>query len=772
MTASPEPVNGSDGRIRAALWFAEHGFGVFSCWSAREDGTCRCPAGPSCGSPGKHPITLNGFQDATRDEGRIRTMLAAASHPNYGLVCPEGVFAWDVDGDGWRDKLAALEQRHGPLPPTLRTETRNGQHVFLRWPEGHPRPLRQMFGWVTRWGSGSHAGYVIGPRSIHPSGFEYAPAGEAFEVATLPDAWARAVLAAEHSTDTIRVGGRPDPSTVAVGGRHEALRDTARFYAGTVRDPDALFAAVWAYNEKLPQPKTVEEVHRAIGDALVKYPADPVDEQTGDVVEQGDPGMLRHENVDSAFPAPPAPEAYGGLLGEVVVFLAEDTDASEVGILASLLAFCGALMPARGYLHSYHPSAPFLALVGKTGIGRKGTAMYKARDALANVLGSDAVNRARLNGIASGEGLVKALLDRERDSLTYGNPTGVLFEEEYANYLAAAGREGSTLDQRMRAAFDGMSMAQRKAAETITVKEPYWLCGLVGITPKELQLKALAESFYSGSGNRWLWLPVIRRSRDSLNSAPPVLPADLGEPLRDAHRDAMRIPPLIAHDEGVGRLMSEYDGYLREETIGIAADMSRRLGVIAFRIALIHASVERSGRVTVEHYRRGLALTEYARNGLPWTFGDAAGNRDAALLYRHLKDSTVLTNGTISKYIIRDIARRQAAVDELQEAGVAEVVKVRTGGRIRSELRLVAGSGDFRDFRALIATAPEAPSPHVARETRESAQTGSAEGARKVRESARKPSWLRPCRDYTNHQDSHRQTPEGWVCTTCEEEEA
>lgn len=766
MTAHPEPV-GDDNRIKAALWFAAHGFGVFPCWSTL-DGICRCPAGIACGSPGKHPITQNGFHDATTDPVRIRTFLSAGSRPNYGLVCPEGVFALDVDGDGWEARLAELEARHGALPPTYRTETRNGQHIFLRWPDGLPRPMKQMFGWVTRWGSGGTAGYVIGPRSIHASGFEYRPLGP-YEIGTLPEAWAKAAV--DEPAATIRIGGPVDPSTVGVGSRHDFLRDQARFMAGTIRDEDALFAALLAVNDKLSVPKTREEVRRAMGEALRKFPADPVDEQTGETVEHGDPGMLKHESVDSAFPSPPAAEAYGGLLGEVVAFLAKDTDASEVGILASLLAFCGALMPARGYLHAYHPSAPFFALVGKTGIGRKGTAMYKARDALANVLGMDAVNRARLNGIASGEGLVKALLDRERDSLTYGNPTGVLFEEEYANFLAAAGREGSTLDQRMRAAFDGMSMAQRKAAETVTVKEPYWLCGLVGITPKELQLKALAESFYSGSGNRWLWLPVIRRSRDSLDSAPPVLPAELAEPIRAGHLEAIRIPRLLDHDERVGRLLSQYDGFLREETIGIAADMSRRLGVIAFRIALIHASVERSDRVTVEHYRRGLALTEYARNGLPWTFGDAAGNRDAALLYRHLKDQLVLTNGTISKYIIRDIARRQAAIDELQDAGVAEVVKVRTGGRFRSELRLVAGSGDFRDFRALIGTEPTGPHPGSARESRESAREGSAEGAQKVRESARKLGWLRPCRDYRTHQGpAHRLLRDGWVCDRCDEE--
>ena len=313
--AHPEAVKRPtrDDRIRAALWFADHGFGVFSVWSADDDGTCRCSKRGACSVPGKHPITENGFKDATRDRKAIETFLSAPSEPNYGLVCPEGIFALDVDGEGWEARLASLEVKHGPLPPTLRTVTRNGQHIFLRWPESHPRPLHRVFGWVTRWGSGSpkHVGYVIGPRSVHPSGFEYAPLG-IFEVGTLPDAWAVAALA-DGEADTIRIGGTIDPATVQVGGRHDYLRDQARFLAGSIRDPDVLFAAVWALNEKLPQPKTREEVQRAIGDALVKYPADPVDEdpETGEVrrvtaPDAGEGRSLAHDVYFTLQDASPA----------------------------------------------------------------------------------------------------------------------------------------------------------------------------------------------------------------------------------------------------------------------------------------------------------------------------------------------------------------------------------------------------------------------------------------------------------------------------------
>jgi len=786
MAAAPEVLSrpSNEARIKAALWFAGQGFGVFSVWSAHPDGTCRCVKGARCTVPGKHPIGEHGFKDATQDPKQIRTLLSAPSDPNYGLVCPEGVFAWDVDGEGWQDKLAALEAKHGPLPATMRTQTRNGQHIILRWPEGHPRPMKHMFGWITRWGSGgSHLGYVIGPRSVHPSGFEYVPAG-AFELGTLPDAWAEAAMAeARHGAPgTITIGGELDPASVAVGGRHDYLRDRARFFAGSIRDPDALFAAVWALNEKLPVPKDRESVERAIGDALTKYPADPVevDEETGETrrvyAPVDDIGLLPMSTSEE-FPADPAPVAFAGLVGECVHAMADGTDASLVGMLGSLLAFLGATVPARAYFHREQTTSPYIALVGESSVGRKGTAMMRASGLLERTFGVDEVNRVVLDGVNSGEGLISELHLKQTRYASEAT-AALLFEEEYANMMAAQGRDNSTLDGKMRQAFDGGPLSNRKALESRTVKPPYWLPALIAITPSELRSKLPSGALQSGSGNRWLFLPVVRRDIVPRN-VPPELPEDIAGPLRQAHRDAARNPMVLHADDRVGETLTGYSEHLRKVSIGLAADMTRRFAVIAFRLALIHAACERSATVAPAHLERALALTEYARSGMGWVFGQSLGNPLATLLLRHLQAAGELTSTHITRHVIRDPLKRQDAIDELVRMGFAEVAVStpgRPGGRPRATLVAVSSTtgGLFPRFHV---------KPHDgtgSRGTLEQTPVSRSDGLEETLEKTPRTveetleqtgEWLRPCRDYSNHQARHRQTPKGWVCGACDEEE-
>jgi len=223
-----------------------------------------------------------GFLDAKADPEMARTFLSNPGQLNYGVVFPEGsdVLVLDLDGGdgkgpGWKAEWQALYDRYGPPGLTFIVRTPSGgRHVYYRWRTDLYGPMPagdEMLGWTVRkpW-----KGYLVGPGSIiGPESYE--PVG-APAIADLPEAWARAALAEKvKSHDAIEV--KPgSPLEVKAGHRHNYLRDQARHLVGVGLTGDALFAAVMDLNRQLTEPKTEDEVRRAIGEVETKFQRDPV----------------------------------------------------------------------------------------------------------------------------------------------------------------------------------------------------------------------------------------------------------------------------------------------------------------------------------------------------------------------------------------------------------------------------------------------------------------------------------------------------------------
>jgi len=294
----------------------------------------------------------------------------------------------------------------------------------------------------------------------------------------------------------------------------------------------------------------------------------------------------------------------------------------------------------------------------------------------------------------------------------------------------------------------------------------YWLPALIGITPVELRSRLEVGALQSGSANRWLYLPVTRRENIPTNAAP-AFSVEHKQAIADAHRKSQRIPALLGVDDAVTRVLGEYADFLPTAAFGLGRDLTRRLGIIAFRVALVHALVERAARVTLQHLERAIALTEYARRGIAWVFGDTIGNPDADLLFRHLQATGRLRQTTITRQVIRDPIRRQTAIDELVRLGRAQVVTVQTAGRTRAELVPTPGSGaSFHSFQGSATARGENT------ETVEEMEIGAQELGNKVERSRNmveesRAGWVGACHFYSDHQSAHRQTDAGWICDIC-----
>jgi hypothetical protein len=667
----------SEDRIRAALWFAERGFGVFPVWSATAGGVCRCPRGADCDNAGKHPITPHGFQDATIDPARIRTFLSAGSSPNYGLICPEGVFALDVDGDGVAH-LADLEGRLGLLPPTLRTRTAHGEHIFLRWPADLPRPLGQLWGFVTRWGSGQGAGYVIGPRSVHASGAVYEPDGGVFEIAELPDVWARDVLAPIHEPlIEISSGGYELPDFGYTGSRYEAILHftASRYMRGISRD-EIYAGVVSVLSPRFEQPLTAQELRDRFDRAWKGTP-----ERLGAPLEIEVTDLPAQPEIVPAldWPAPPADAAYHGLLGDIVGAIAPVTEADPVAILGTLLTSVGACM---GHWRSIYQGSTqatnlFVVLVGDSAAGRKGTAASIGRDVM-NAAYPE-WERLIVAGLGSGEGLIAHLKS---------NPEGrnehraLVMESEFGRLLTVMAREGSTLSPVIRDAWDGAAIGRFIAREQSLVTWHH-VSIAAHVTAVELRSKMTSTDAANGFGNRFLWLAVRRTKLVPF----PESPRNLIRPYADA------LGLAIDAAQQPGDLHWSADAADHWEGLYAASTSRRRMGLLGalvaraeaqiVRLALLYALVDRSSEVGLEHLLAAEALWDYCERSAAYIFGESTGNRHADALLEAIADGPVDWEGAKKMLGLRTAADLGEAVDVLVQAHLAEVCRVPREGRGR-----------------------------------------------------------------------------------------
>lgn len=683
MAPFPEPLPTAEDRLRAALWFAQQGFGVFSAWGVKFDGTCRC-GNPKCSSPGKHPIPTNGLKAATTEPSRIRAMMSVPSDPNYGLLPPEGVFVLDVDGEGLQ-QLDDLERQNGPLPATLRTATANGLHIFLRWPSAYPRPLGQMFGFVTRWGSGRDTGYVIGPRSIHVSGVAYAPASMAVVIAELPETWAQAVVSKPKPFIEIDEGGYQLPDPGYDGSRYKAILSyiASRYMRGISKD-EIRAGVIGVLAPRFAQPLDTDDIEsrfeRAWKDTPEKF-GHPISFEDGTPVDVAAPLP-----APARWPEPPDSIVYHGIAGSIVRAVSERTEADPIGILGSLLATAGACMGHWRYIYqgSQQSANVFVVLVGETASGRKGTAQSIVRDAMTGAY-PDWQNLI-VSGLGSGEGLIGHLKRNEEQ-----DHRALVLESEFGRLLTVMNREGSTLSPVVRDAWDGVPMGRFLARDSQLVTWHH--VGLVAhITPIELRSKLNDVEAANGFGNRFLWLAVRRTKLVPFPESPRLVLQPYLSELSNAIRAAAAPgPELHWTPEAAVRWEQLYARLSGREGRGVAGALVARAESQIVRLALVYALLDQAKQIDVIHLAAAEALWDFSERSVGYVFGASTGNRHADMLRDFLADAPMEWEAAKRALGLRHAAELREAVDVLTGLGLVEVAAVerQAGGRPRRVLQLV-----------------------------------------------------------------------------------
>jgi P4 family phage/plasmid primase-like protien len=177
--------------LAAALEYAAAGLSVIPLHGAREDGSCTC-GDSQCGSPGKHPRTKNGLNDATTDPKQIKKWWGEDMWPNASIAGVGGKFlCLDVDvrknGDTSLERMVA---DNAPLPDTAISETgvhegKRGRHYWFKVPSD--RQVASKTGIRKGIDIRCSRGYAVLPPSTHASGVNYQWITEFSEVQVAPE---------------------------------------------------------------------------------------------------------------------------------------------------------------------------------------------------------------------------------------------------------------------------------------------------------------------------------------------------------------------------------------------------------------------------------------------------------------------------------------------------------------------------------------------------------------------------------------------------------
>ncbi len=502
-----------------ALDYAATGWHVFPCHTPIErDGTtiCSCSKGAACPekTQGKHPRTIKGLTDATRDPEQIRKWWTMWPTANIGgIPASANLIAFDLDTDA---ALATAQTLGLFAEPTREVRTGNGTHRY--YANSHPLTTGALVkGLVVRSGHG----YVLLPPSLHRSGRRYEWVDASVPYNSLPPAAEQAVReATSPEAAKERVALAIHQQRIPAGERHGTLLALAGSLASAgVRSDMALQLVLDANTSRCDPPKPSDEVRRLVEYAYEQEHAEHAANAAHlfqPVVVADDAPRVALQPTSSDPLAQPLP----GILEQIARYH-QETAPYHVRpyAVASALAL-GSTLCARRYATSAANFTSLYFLVA----GKSGTGKEHVRKVIGRVLRAiDAPNLIGANTFTSASAIFTSLL---------AAPQQVAVIDEMGQFLGAAtgfgessGRKDEVLTTMMELygrlddfaqtpQYAGLTLskAQAEQAKRKTIERP--ALTFVGLTTPDMWYGALESTrIASGFLNRFCVIELENYTR-------------------------------------------------------------------------------------------------------------------------------------------------------------------------------------------------------------------------------------------------------------------
>jgi hypothetical protein len=352
-------------------------------------------------------------------------------------------------------------------------------------------------------------------------------------------------------------------------------------------------------------------------------------------------GFRENEKAPRELP----PEAFHGIAGEVVRAFMPHTESSSAALLISFLVQMGTVIGRNPHLiieGARHGTNLFAVLVGVTSSGRKGTAV-KRISSLLSLLGGEresndsdsniGVARGRaheslrvVRGIGSGEGLVHAVRDPRGKDEGILDKRALVLAEEFSALLKVASREGNTLSDKVREAWDNVTLETTTKNTSERATDPH-IAILGNITDLELRRYLTTTEGGNGFANRFLWICTHRSQ---------LLPRGGGSPPIAPFVFRLRQLIEIAQTRQKVEISEEtweiWDGIyetLSTRGPGLFGAVTSRAEAQVMRLALTYAVLDGFAVILPDHLLAALAIWDFCEASCRYLFGTQSGDRTA-----------------------------------------------------------------------------------------------------------------------------------------------
>lgn len=375
-----------------------------------------------------------------------------------------------------------------------------------------------------------------------------------------------------------------------------------------------------------------------------------------------------------------------GLAGDIVRSIAPHTEADPAALLFTLLAAAGSMIGLGPHLRTgaaEQPARLNVVVVGNSSKARKGQSFSEIM-AILREAEPETMNTILVSGLASGEGLVARLRDRDDEKSV--EKRALVFEPEFARLLAVAGREGATVSAIVRDAFD------RSVLEVNTRKDPIKANGvhvaLVGhITHEELLSRLSSTEIANGFANRMLYV-CARRAKHLPDGGrlPDSIVIVLGNRLREALTRARTFSEIRRSEEFSSAWKELYSTFGDES--GLFGTITARAETLTLRLALIYTLLDGAEALRLDHLIAGYAAWRYAEASTRHIFGQKLGDGMQQRLLDALREKFPggLERSAQNSLFAHHIDRVAAARESLVKRGLAVERQEPTAGRSRSVL--------------------------------------------------------------------------------------